>query len=46
MSERDPVRPLPSWLWLWTPIAIVVAQVAAKAIGEDFYRSTSADRSR
>ena len=32
------VRPLPAWLWLGVPPAMVAAQVAAKAVGHDFYR--------
>ena len=30
---------LPSWLWLWIPIAIVPAQVGVKFASEDLYRS-------
>lgn len=35
--ERPYTR-LPAWLWLWAGPAIVVAQVATKAIGEPTYR--------
>ena len=31
---------LPLWLWLVVPLAAGPMQVAAKAVGEDFYRST------
>ena len=29
---------VPAWLWLWTPLLVIPVQVAAKWIGEDFYR--------
>lgn len=36
MSAR--ARRIPAWLWLWAAPAIVVAQIATKAIGEPVYR--------
>lgn len=31
-------RSLPRWIWLGLPPAVVLVQVAAKAVGNDFYR--------
>ena len=40
MPATERAGRIPAWLWLWTPMAVVVAQVGAKAIGEGFYHST------
>ena len=37
--EKTRERELPTWLWLWPPFFIVAAQIGAKAIGRDFYRT-------
>ena len=40
MNEPTPTRRLPRWLWILLPLAAGPIQVAAKAVGEDFYRAT------
>ncbi|MEM7311082.1 MAG: hypothetical protein AAF682_30710 [Planctomycetota bacterium] len=32
--------PITAWLWVGLPLGAVAAQIAAKAVGEDFYRRT------
>jgi hypothetical protein len=37
-AARPARAPVPAWLWLWAAPAIVVAQIASKAVGEPVYR--------
>jgi hypothetical protein len=37
MKARERTEELPSWLWLWFPPLIVVAQILAKARSEELY---------
>jgi hypothetical protein len=37
MKHRESAEELPSWLWLWFPPLIIVAQMLAKARSEEFY---------
>jgi hypothetical protein len=36
---NDSLRRIPVWLWLLAPLAIVAAQIATKAVGEETYRT-------
>jgi hypothetical protein len=37
MKDNGRAQELPSWLWLWFPPLIVIAQMLAKARSEEFY---------